>query len=309
MYRLVPALVREMGQAYPELVRAEALITETLKLEETRFRKHAGARPRPARRGDRATLRHGDMLDGETAFKLYDTYGFPLDLTQDALRQRGITVDHRRLRRRHGASRRPRRASSWAGSGEAATETVWFGAARAGRRHRVPRLRHRDRREGIVLALVKDGAVVDERRRGRRRSRSSSTRRRSTANPAARSATPARSSRRGLLDRASPTRRRRPDGLFVHVGKVVEGRGQDAARPSSSRSTTRAARGCAPTIRPPTCCTRRCARCSARMSRRRARWSRPSACASTSRTTSRSRRRNWRRSSAWPTRSSSRTAR
>jgi alanyl-tRNA synthetase len=92
MWRLVPALVREMGQAYPELVRAEALITETLRLEEIRFRKHAGARPRMLDDETRS-LTSGAMLDGETAFKLHDTYGFPLDLTQDALRARGIAVD------------------------------------------------------------------------------------------------------------------------------------------------------------------------------------------------------------------------
>ena len=92
MWRLVPALVREMGQAYPELHRAEGLITETLKLEEIRFRK-------TLERGlailDEASksLKKGDMFDGVTAFTLYDTYGFPLDLTQDALRPRGIGVD------------------------------------------------------------------------------------------------------------------------------------------------------------------------------------------------------------------------
>ena len=93
MYRLVPALVRQMGAAYPELVRAEALIVETLLLEETRFRQTAGARPasarprRPARLGDR------QPLPGAVAFRLYDTYGFPLDLTQDALREQGREVD------------------------------------------------------------------------------------------------------------------------------------------------------------------------------------------------------------------------
>src|SRR5690349_5421322 len=92
LWKLVPTLVREMGQAYPELVRAQALITETLKLEETRFR-------RTLERGlailDEASsgLAKGAMFDGETAFTLYDTYGFPLDLTQDALRGRGISVD------------------------------------------------------------------------------------------------------------------------------------------------------------------------------------------------------------------------
>ena len=92
MWRLVPVLIREMGQAYPELHRAEALITETLKLEETRFR-------RTLERGlaildeESKALKKGDMFDGVTAFTLYDTYGFPLDLTQDALRPRGIGVD------------------------------------------------------------------------------------------------------------------------------------------------------------------------------------------------------------------------
>ncbi|TIU28581.1 MAG: alanine--tRNA ligase, partial [Mesorhizobium sp.] len=92
MWRLVPALVREMGQAYPELVRGEQMITETLKLEETRFRKTL-VRGLGLLSEATETLGAGDMLDGETAFKLYDTYGFPLDLTQDALRQRNISVD------------------------------------------------------------------------------------------------------------------------------------------------------------------------------------------------------------------------
>ena len=92
MWKIVPTLTREMGQAYPELLRAEALITETLKLEETRFR-------RTLERGlailDEKSkgLQKGAMFDGDTAFTLYDTYGFPLDLTQDALRARGISVD------------------------------------------------------------------------------------------------------------------------------------------------------------------------------------------------------------------------
>src|SRR5215207_4644801 len=92
MWRLVPALVREMGQAYPELTRAEPLVTETLRLEETRFR-------RTLERGlsildeETRSLSSGQRLSGETAFTLYDTYGFPLDLTQDALRSRGIGVD------------------------------------------------------------------------------------------------------------------------------------------------------------------------------------------------------------------------
>ncbi len=92
MWRLVWALVREMGQAYPELVRAENLIEETLRLEETRFRKTL-ERGLAILDEKSSSLKKGDMFDGETAFTLYDTYGFPLDLTQDALRNRGIGVD------------------------------------------------------------------------------------------------------------------------------------------------------------------------------------------------------------------------
>ena len=124
MWKLVPALTREMGQAYPELLRAEALITETLKLEETRFR-------RTLERGlailDEKSkgLKKGAMFDGDTAFTLYDTYGFPLDLTQDALRSRGISVDLASFTDAMERQRAKARAS-WAGSGEAAQETVWF---------------------------------------------------------------------------------------------------------------------------------------------------------------------------------------
>ena len=92
MHRLVFALIREMGQAYPELVRAEGLIKETLRLEETRFRKTL-ERGLAILDEKSAGLKKGDMFDGDTAFTLYDTYGFPLDLTQDALKSRGIGVD------------------------------------------------------------------------------------------------------------------------------------------------------------------------------------------------------------------------
>ena len=124
MWRLVPGLVREMGQAYPELHRAEGLITETLKLEEIRFRK-------TLERGlsilDEASksLKKGDMFDGVTAFTLYDTYGFPLDLTQDALKPRGIGVDIASFTDAMERQREKARAS-WVGSGEAADEAVWF---------------------------------------------------------------------------------------------------------------------------------------------------------------------------------------
>ncbi|SHM14329.1 alanine--tRNA ligase [Roseibium suaedae] len=157
MFKLVPALLREMGQAYPELLRAEALITETLKLEETRFRK-------TLERGlgllDTATegLGEGGELDGETAFKLYDTYGFPLDLTQDALRARGVSVDtagfDAAMQRQKAEAR-----AAWSGSGEAATETVWF--ALKERLGATEFLGYdTEVAEGVITGLVAEGAEV-----------------------------------------------------------------------------------------------------------------------------------------------------
>ena len=163
MWKLVPLLVREMGQAYPELHRAEQLVTETLKLEETRFR-------RTLERGlailDEAskTLKKGDMFDGVTAFTLYDTYGFPLDLTQDALRNRGIGVDLAAFNDAMEQQRAKARAS-WAGSGEAADEAVWFGL-----REKVGGTEFlgydTETVEGVVAALVRDGKEVHELKRG-----------------------------------------------------------------------------------------------------------------------------------------------
>ena len=188
MWKLVPALVREMGQAYPELVRGEALITETLKLEETRFRKTL-ARGLGLLADATETLGAGDMLDGETAFKLYDTYGFPLDLTQDALRQRSISVDIDGFTDAMERQKAEARAS-WAGSGDAATETVWFCRPREGRRHRVPRLRDREGRGHRRCRWCRTARSSTAPRKATR-SPSSSTRRRSMASPAARWATPA----------------------------------------------------------------------------------------------------------------------
>src|ERR687883_1748481 len=125
MWRLVPVLTREMGQAYPELLRAEPLITETLKLEETRFRKTL-ERGLAILDEETRALSSGQKLSGETAFTLYDTYGFPLDLTQDALKPRGIGVDTDAFNAAMERQREKARAA-WSGSGEAATETVWFG--------------------------------------------------------------------------------------------------------------------------------------------------------------------------------------
>ena len=157
MYRLVPALVREMGQAYPELVRGEALITETLKLEESRFRTTL-ARGIGLLEDATEGMGEGATLDGETAFKLYDTYGFPLDLTQDALRPRGVGVDldafNAAMERQKAEAR-----ANWAGSGEAATETVWFGL-----REKLGATEFlgydTEKAEGVVLALVQDGKEI-----------------------------------------------------------------------------------------------------------------------------------------------------
>ncbi len=158
MWRLVWALVREMGQAYPELVRAEAMIEETMRLEETRFRKTLD-RGLAILDEKSAGLKKGDMFDGETAFTLYDTYGFPLDLTQDALRNRGINVDIASFTDAMDRQRAKARAS-WAGSGEAATEAVWFSL-----REKLGATEFlgydTETAEGVVTALVKDGAEVD----------------------------------------------------------------------------------------------------------------------------------------------------
>jgi alanyl-tRNA synthetase len=163
MWKLVPVLVREMGQAYPELHRAEPLITETLKLEETRFR-------RTLERGlailDEAsqTLKKGDMFDGVTAFTLYDTYGFPLDLTQDALKPRGIGVDLAAFTDAMEQQRAKARAS-WAGSGEAADEAVWFAL-----REKLGGTEflgyETEGAEGVVAALVHDGKEVSALKKG-----------------------------------------------------------------------------------------------------------------------------------------------
>ncbi len=124
MHRLVPALTAQMGDAYPELNRARALIVETLKLEETRF-KQTLERGLRLLEDEESKLGDGSALPGEVAFKLYDTYGFPLDLTQDVLRGKGRAVDEAGFNAAMDEQRRKAR-ESWAGSGEAATERLWF---------------------------------------------------------------------------------------------------------------------------------------------------------------------------------------
>ncbi len=194
LWRLVPVLVREMGRAYPELHRAEALTTETLKLEETRFRrtlerglailetevaalpqtnsnailegkfevaggpKSSGSVPAPRQQASNAAL------SGELAFTLYDTYGFPLDLTQDALKPRGITVDIEGFNAAMERQREKARAS-WVGSGEAADEAVWFAL-----REKIGPTEflgyETESAAGVVAALVRDGKEVSALKKG-----------------------------------------------------------------------------------------------------------------------------------------------
>jgi len=152
-----------MGQAYPELTRAEPLVTETLRLEETRFR-------RTLERGlamldeESRNLGAGQSLSGEVAFTLYDTYGFPLDLTQDALKARGVEVDLDAFNAAMERQREKARAA-WAGSGEAATETLWYAI-----RERVGATEflgyETETAEGVVAALVKNGEEADALRAG-----------------------------------------------------------------------------------------------------------------------------------------------
>ncbi|MDX2309380.1 MAG: alanine--tRNA ligase [Hyphomicrobium sp.] len=163
MYRLVPALMRQMGESYPELVRAQPLISETLKLEETRFRKTLENGLKLLSEAS-SGLTSSHTFPGDVAFKLYDTYGFPLDLTEDALKPRGIAVDTKAFETAMEKQREDARRA-WKGSGEAATETIWF------------EIREKtgateflgydtEKAEGVVAAMVKDGRDANELKSG-----------------------------------------------------------------------------------------------------------------------------------------------
>ncbi len=158
LWRLVPELVAQMSQAFPELGRAEPLITETLKLEETRF-KQTLERGLRLLEEEIENISEGNSLSGDVAFRLYDTYGFPLDLTQDALRNRGIDVDTDgfdvAMERQREEARK-----AWAGSGDAATDALWFEV-----RERVGATEflgyETDTAEARVAAMVMDGSEVE----------------------------------------------------------------------------------------------------------------------------------------------------
>ncbi len=165
LYRLVPALIGEMGRAYHELERGQSLIEETLKLEETRFRETL-ERGLKLLDEEARHLKRGDTLPGEIAFKLYDTYGFPYDLTEDALKARGIAVDAKgfaaAMERQRAEARK-----SWAGSGEAVTDKLWFelkeelGATEF--------LGYQtEAASAEIVALIKDGARVKTLQEGER---------------------------------------------------------------------------------------------------------------------------------------------
>ncbi|HEX2764185.1 MAG TPA: alanine--tRNA ligase [Allosphingosinicella sp.] len=158
MHRLVPELVAEMGGAHPDLVRAQPLIEETLKAEETRFRQTLD---KGLKLLDEATARMkpGDTLPGETAFRLYDTFGFPYDLTEDALRAQGLAVDKagfdEAMARQKAAAR-----AAWKGSGSKASDEIWFDLAEEfGSSEFTGYSGHEG--EGQVIAIVKDGARVE----------------------------------------------------------------------------------------------------------------------------------------------------
>ncbi|MDI7775028.1 alanine--tRNA ligase [Asticcacaulis sp. EMRT-3] len=159
LHRLVPALVAEMGDHYGELKRAEASIVDTLRQEEERFRRTLG---RGMNLLDEATrdLKSGDVMSGETAFKLYDTYGFPLDLTQDAVRARGLTVDTAAFEVAM-EEQRNRAREHWTGSGEKAVAAEWFAIRDAVGASEFVGYEHLDA-QGHVQALVLDGESVEE---------------------------------------------------------------------------------------------------------------------------------------------------
>ncbi len=163
MHRLVPALVAEMGAAYPELVRAQPLIEATLQQEETRFRQTLD---RGLKLLDEATagLAAGGTLAGETAFRLYDTFGFPYDLTEDALRANGLSVDRAGFDAAMAEQKRAARAA-WKGSGAKASDDIWFDIAETHGSTEFTGYAN-DVGEGEVLALVRDGQRVDSAKAG-----------------------------------------------------------------------------------------------------------------------------------------------
>jgi alanyl-tRNA synthetase len=163
MHKLVPALVKEMGAHYGEITRAQALITETLRHEEERF-KETLDRGLKLLEAETASLKGGGSLKGETAFKLYDTFGFPLDLTQDILRGKQMQVDMDGFNAAM-AEQKTKARAAWSGSGDKATETIWF---ELHENHGATEFLGYETLEGTgkLVALVKDGQLVESAKQG-----------------------------------------------------------------------------------------------------------------------------------------------
>ncbi|MGR3464634.1 alanine--tRNA ligase [Limimaricola sp.] len=225
MHRLVPALVQEMGAAYPELGQARALIEETLRAEETRFRQTLDRGLRLLD-DELAGLPEGAALPGQAAFKLYDTYGFPLDLTQDALREKGRTVDTDGFDAAM-AEQKAKARAAWAGSGEVADAGHWYDLADS---HGATEFLGYDTEEaeGQILALLDGADQLEKAETGRKVQ-------------VVLNQTPFYGEAGGQVGDTGTIRTetglvrvsdcRRIAGLFVHVGEVTEGhvdRGQGA---------------------------------------------------------------------------------
>ncbi|QHQ34871.1 alanine--tRNA ligase [Algicella marina] len=217
MYRLVPTLVRQMGQAYPELGHAQALVEETLLSEETRF-KATLDRGLSLLDAELEELGEGQPLPGETAFRLYDTYGFPLDLTQDALRERGREVDTEGFDAAM-AEQKAKARAAWSGSGDAADDAIWFAIAE--RTEPTEFLGYdTETAEGQITGIVTGGAEVKKVVAGAEVE--------ITLNQ-----TPFYAESGGQVGdtgtlvtdtgKVEVSDCRKKAGLFVHVGKVVEG--------------------------------------------------------------------------------------
>ncbi|MBT9383401.1 alanine--tRNA ligase [Pseudooceanicola sp. CBS1P-1] len=217
MHRLVPELVRQMGDAYPELRAGQAMIEETLKLEETRFRQTLD-RGLKLLDEELTHLPEGAELPGASAFKLYDTYGFPLDLTQDALREKGRTVDTEGFDTAM-AEQKAKARAAWSGSGESADSTIWFEIADT---HGATEFLGYDTEtaEGQVLALVRDGATIASAKAGE-------------AVTLVLNQTPFYGESGGQVGdtgeirveggKVTVTDTKRVNGVFLHIGEVSEG--------------------------------------------------------------------------------------
>ncbi|MFP4003396.1 MAG: alanine--tRNA ligase [Alphaproteobacteria bacterium] len=218
MHRLVPALITEMGEAYPELHRARPLITETLKLEETRFRRtlERGLKLLEEETGKLGGARE---LPGEVAFRLYDTYGFPFDLTEDALRARGIGVDRAGFEKAMARQREEAR-KAWAGSGEAATEEIWFALhERLGATDFLGYAT--ERADGSVTALVADGAEIPSAGQGQEAALIANQTPFYAESGGQVGDTGTLTGPHGVFEVTDT--QKKADGLFVHLGTVKEG--------------------------------------------------------------------------------------